>query len=92
MSEYLELKKQAQALLAKAEQVRLAETRQVMAGIVETMNEYGLTIDDLKGYLNGKTAKEPRYRDPETSKTWTGHGRVPGWMPEDKSEWDAYRL
>jgi len=27
-----------------------------------------------------KTAGQPKYRDPKTGKTWTGHGRAPDWI------------
>lgn len=32
---------------------------------------------------------EPKYRDPETGKTWAGRGRLPKWMVWDK---EAYRI
>ncbi len=37
-------------------------------------------------YTVGKKAKtantpsSPKYKDPETGKTWTGHGKRPGWF------------
>src|SRR5205823_4669046 len=27
-----------------------------------------------------KTVGQPKYRDPKTGKTWTGHGRAPNWL------------
>lgn len=35
---------------------------------------------------NGKSAGEPKYRDPDTGKTWGGRGRRPGWFDEDRVE------
>ena len=27
-----------------------------------------------------KTAGQPKYQDPKSGKTWTGHGRAPDWI------------
>jgi DNA-binding protein H-NS len=27
-----------------------------------------------------KSASQPKYRDPKSGKTWTGHGRAPDWI------------
>ena len=32
---------------------------------------------------------EPKYRDPETGKTWAGRGRIPSWVVGDK---ERYRI
>ncbi len=84
-----EIEKEMQALKAEAEQVRITEVRDVIAKIKHAIAAYGLTPDDLFG---GKAkAKKPRakaskphspakYRDPATGKTWTGHGKRPGWF------------
>ena len=49
MATYKELKAQAEALLQQAEAARRAEIASVVASIQAMMNEYGITIDDLKG-------------------------------------------
>lgn len=33
---------------------------------------------------------EPKYRDPETGKTWAGRGRKPSWMGDKDKE--AYKI
>ena len=48
------------------------------------MTEHGLTVADLSqpsaaGKTSGKTVA-PKYRDPETGKTWTGRGVAPKWI------------
>jgi DNA-binding protein H-NS len=50
--------------------------------------EFGLTPDDVFGGARKKPGKgslagtkvAPRYRDPETGKTWTGRGVAPKWI------------
>ncbi|MBL8046823.1 MAG: H-NS histone family protein, partial [Anaerolineales bacterium] len=49
------------------------------------MAEFDLTAEDLGFKLVRKTAKAksastPKYRDPQTGKTWTGRGKPPAWM------------
>lgn len=64
-----------------------------MAKIKGLMQEYGLSTSDLD--LKGKSAKTqrakkanfkpagvPKYRDPATGKTWTGHGKAPAFIAD----------
>ncbi len=52
------------------------------------MTEHGLTVTDLsEGRASGKSTGKgkgqtvaPKYRDPETGKTWTGRGVAPKWI------------
>ncbi len=50
------------------------------------MTEHGLTVTDLSeareaGKSAGKGQKvAPKYRDPESGKTWTGRGVAPKWI------------
>lgn len=30
---------------------------------------------------------EPKYKDPETGKTWAGRGRLPRWLIGDKEQY-----
>lgn len=93
MATYKQLKDQAEKLLAEAENLRQKELNDVIVGVINTMREHGITMDDLRA--NGFTAKRGRkarrslkgagvakYQDPKSGATWTGHGRVPGWMQE----------
>lgn len=97
MATYLELKQQAEALLQQAEEVRKTEVRAALASIQQTLDAYSLTVADLQKHLGakakvGKVAKVAKYRDSATGKTWTGHGRVPGWMPAEKASWDQFKI
>lgn len=100
MSSYIELKQQADALFRQAEELRQAEIRKVIDEIREKMDTYGLTVADLiqsLGYkLPSTTASKPqkpaKYHDKITGKTWSGQGRKPSWMPDDKSTWGAFLI
>jgi len=63
------------------------EERQAAIGQIENlMAEHGLTIADLgyKRTANVKSRKnvEAKYRDPETGETWSGRGRMVGWLKD----------
>ena len=89
MSQYAELKVQIAKLQAQADEVRRAEMIEVIADIRQKIADFGLSAADL-GFLEpprrGRPPKAkkmplaPKYRDPKTGVTWTGRGRVPGWM------------
>ena len=58
-----------------------------IAKIRALMTEHGLTVADLseaRASGKGRTGKgqkvAPKYRDPETGKTWTGRGVAPKWI------------
>ncbi len=93
MATYKQLKEQAEKLLAEAEQARKKEMTDVIAGVVATIKQHGITLDDLRahGVSGGRGKKGKRtikgsgvakYQDPKSGATWTGHGRVPGWLLE----------
>lgn len=88
--------------LAEAKKEADAQRAQERAIVIKQVNELIANNDiraeeltfprSLKGgkasapkSSNG-TAGKPRYRDPETGSTWTGHGKAPGWIPKDKEE------
>jgi DNA-binding protein H-NS len=52
MATYLELKEQAEKLLAQAEELRQRETEQAITEIKDKMRAYGLTAKDL-GFAGG---------------------------------------
>lgn len=92
MPTYLELKEQAEKLLAQAEQMRRQETEDVIADIKARMKAYGLTAQDLglstatagrqRAPRRSATAKSAaaRYRGPN-GETWSGgRGRKPQWV------------
>lgn len=92
----VQIKKQIQSLEREAEQVRAKEVAGVIQRIKTAIDFYGLTAADLfaatgKAATKGKkiatkaskTKKSPapaRYKDKDSGKTWTGHGKRPGWF------------
>ncbi|HAF2413293.1 TPA: H-NS histone family protein [Salmonella enterica] len=85
MPTYQELKAQAEAMAAKAEEVRLSELGAIVQEIRAKVAEYGITENDIFGRRRGRTgtqvkSAEIKYRDPKTGATWTGRGRPPAWL------------
>lgn len=93
MATYLELKEQAEKLLAQAEQLRRQETEDAIADIKAKIKAYGLTAEDLglsvsssgrqrapRRNSSAKTAAPAKYRGPN-GETWSGgRGRKPQWV------------
>lgn len=87
MATYAELKAQAEALLAQAEQLRRQERAGVIAEIRARMAEYDITPQELatgglrgvKG-KGGRTKPEPKYRGPNGELWSGGPGRKPEWV------------
>lgn len=90
MASYLELKAQAEKLMAEAEAMRQKELDDAIADIKAKMKAYGITARDLG--LQGNAATGPRratrgsankvvkYRGPN-GETWSGgRGRKPEWV------------
>lgn len=87
MSNYQELKAQAEALMKQAEAARRAEIASVVAEIHAKMKEYGITLDDLKrGAGKSKGTVAAKYRNPATGETWSGRGRAPRWLAEEMAK------
>jgi DNA-binding protein H-NS len=95
MATYLELKEQAEKLMAQAEDMRQRETQQAIDDIKVKMKAYGLTARDLGlggGSPAGKRAprkssaggsKSPaKYRGPNGELWSGGRGRKPQWVTD----------
>lgn len=85
MSTYHDLLAQLNDLARQASEARESELKTVIADIRRTIAQYGLTERDLFPPRLGRPPKidqrpKARYRDPQTGATWTGRGRVPGWI------------
>lgn len=92
----VQIKKQIQSLEREAEQVRAKEVAGVIQRIKTAIDFYGLTAGDLFGSAGKAAAKgkklsvkvkkakrspaPAKYKDKDTGKTWTGHGKRPGWF------------
>jgi DNA-binding protein H-NS len=93
MATYKEIKRQIADLEKKAVEAKKVEVAEVIAGMKIQIVEYDLTPADLfKGIPSigakktksarkpAKPANPPKYMDPKTRKTWTGHGKPPSWI------------
>lgn len=86
MATYVELKQQAEELLAQAEKLRRQERRSVIVGIKRQIQENGVTAREL-GFGAGAAAPARRstapakYRSADGA-TWTGRGRKPRWLSD----------
>jgi len=88
---YLELKEQAEKLLAEAERMREQEIADAVADIKRKIELYGLTAADLgfaksgPGTARGKNSNARptvKYRGPN-GETWSGgRGRKPQWVTQ----------
>jgi DNA-binding protein H-NS len=91
MATYLELKAQAEKLMAEAEEVRQKEVDSAIADIKAKMKAFGITARDLgltagAGQISTKrtgrsaASKVVKYRGPN-GETWSGgRGRKPDWV------------
>ena len=90
-----QIKKQIEKLQKEAGRVRASEVAGVIQRIRTAIEFYGLTTGDLFGKKAKETkrtqvgrkkakakkvASPAKYRDKESAKTWTGHGKRPGWF------------
>ena len=88
MSNYAELMKQAQALMAEAEQKRKEERSNAIADIKAKMKELGITVADLGGGparsagKASKSAAPAKYKGPNGELWAGGPGRKPQWVRE----------
>ena len=88
MATYIELKQQAETLLAEAEIVRKQEITEVVQSIKAQMKEYDLTLADLGGSAAGgqrkvaksKSTAPAKYRGPNGELWAGGLGRKPEWV------------
>jgi len=89
LASYLELKAQAEAMLAQAELVRKQELAAVIQDIKAKMKEYGISAADLGGVAplgprkvatKSKSTAPAKYRGPNGELWAGGLGRKPEWV------------
>lgn len=83
MTTYVELEQQAAELMRQAEELRAEQRNAVIQDVRETVQEWNITVSELglRVKANDKRSKvAAKYQHPETGKTWSGRGKMPGWM------------
>jgi DNA-binding protein H-NS len=94
-AKYLELetlyKRERAALEKQMADVKKVEQADAISKIRALMTEYGVAPGDLRiGKKSRKTTRKsglvaPKYRGPN-GETWTGRGRQPSWLGEDREK------
>lgn len=91
---YQDIQAQIRELTMAAAEARKAELNQALDTIRELIRQYDLTQDDLLGLFRKRRGRAdganvapatkgvPKYRDPETGRTWTGQGKPPNWIKD----------
>lgn len=92
---YQDIQAQIRDLTMAAEAARKAELDQALSQIRNLVQQYELTLDDLQGLFTKRRGRRPaaekavsaskgvpKYRDPDTGRTWTGQGKPPNWIKE----------
>lgn len=83
--------KTLESILSEIEKLKkeLDERRpEVIADMKKRIQELDIKSEELFGNLprftdkevDRKMGKAPKYRDPQSNLTWTGHGKPPKWM------------
>lgn len=86
---YKELLQQKEILAKKIEEARKIESAAAIEKVRALVADFQLTEDQVfpKGRAPRAASGEahtvaPKYRDPETGKTWTGRGKPPLWIKD----------
>ncbi|PQJ96920.1 hypothetical protein CXB77_05105 (plasmid) [Chromatium okenii] len=84
MSTLDELLQQQEILQQEIDAARKLERRSKIKELRASLEKYALTAEDVFPQLKPKTPVKPplppKYRDPNSGKTWSGAGRAPWWM------------
>lgn len=86
---------QREAIEKQIEQKRQSEISTAVTTIRDLIKQYNLTENDVFGRVravvapkSGRSQVAPKYRDPETGKTWSGRGIAPKWLQgKDKAQY-----
>lgn len=73
----------ARALLdLKIEEIRAEQKKENLQYVISLVKEFHLEPREIFQNITKtkNTNSVPKYRDLTTGKTWSGRGRVPGWM------------
>ncbi len=86
MTTLQELIQQRDALNVQIAEMQQALRTEALAEIRATMREFQIRIEDLGSGGNSdrgtKMKLAPKYRNPETGKTWSGRGKRPQWIQD----------
>lgn len=91
MTTYKDLLAQKAALDEQIANARREEITGALATITQLISDYGLSQEDIFPSASRRPSKNgpvaPKYRDPDSGKTWTGRGKPPTWIKDkDRSQ------
>ena len=99
MTSYKELLQQREALERQIAEARATENTDAIAKVRALVADFELTPEDVfptskqrgakssgAGKSGSKAMVAAKYRNPETGATWTGRGKPPLWIKEQKRE------
>ena len=89
MASYKEMQDQIEQLQRQAAKQRENELAGAVQEIRKLMQDYGITVDDLRPIqrkASGKKSTSVLFRNPETGKSWSGRGRMPKWLAGQDKE------
>ncbi len=81
-----ELEKLRSRIENQLEKLSTDDLRKAKAAAEKVAKKFGYTLADLGGGGAPKSAKRkgkagtPKFKDPDTGRTWTGKGRQPEWF------------
>jgi DNA-binding protein H-NS len=72
-------------LTGMAEEIKVEKRAGLKERIEEMLAGAGTNIAEVYGKIKQPSTRAAKYRDPNNpTNTWTGQGRMPGWMTEKK--------
>lgn len=78
---YKDLLDKKKELDAQIEKQYKAEYDQALKGVIEVIQKYKFTTQQVFPIVVPQKKKvQDKYYDPDTGKSWSGRGRVPGWL------------
>lgn len=99
MTDLQDLIRQRDALNVQIEEMQKALQAEALSEIRARMLEYQISVEDLastgRSVQREKSKSAPKYRNPETGKTWSGRGKRPQWIHDalaDGQSLDKYLI
>ena len=76
----------------RLKELEVESKKEALEKIQAIADEEGFTVEEILESKRKRTPAKPKYKDPESGKTWTGKGRKPKGMPEGEEEREAFLI
>lgn len=77
-----EIDKEMEALRQERDSILKNESRQALAQVKQIIAKYGFTAEQIFSETKARAQAPAKYKNPETSQTWSGRGREPSWIKD----------